>query len=274
MMMKKPIRILILAAALAALATAAGCSISGSQAVKSDALYQVSLLNALMQGDYQGTTSIATLKDKGNTGIGTFDQLDGELIMLDGEVYKAKADGTVEKQTNEETVPFAAVTCYDEEYEATNLKDIQTIEALKASLDTMITQETGDYNSFYVAVIEGEFTLAHVRSVPAQMRPYKPLAEITKDQVEFKYENVKGTIIALRCPAYMEGINLPGWHLHFISKDKTKGGHLLDLRLEKGTAGLDRITEFSLKLPGTEAFSTLKLGSQADQDVTAVESKK
>ena len=271
--MKRSIRFILLALLLAALPATAGCSSAEAQNERDDSLYQVSLLNALMQGDYQGTVSIETLKAKGDTGIGTFDKLDGELIMVDGVVYKAKADGSVEKQPDNETVPFAVVTTFDEEIAGADLEDIQSIEELKNTLDERISKESKDFNSFYVAVIEGEFALAHVRSVPAQTPPYKPLAEITKDQVEFRYENVEGTIIALRCPAYMEGINLPGWHLHFISKDRAKGGHLLDIRMEQASLGMDRIREFSLKLPGTEAFSALNLGSQADKDTTGVESK-
>lgn len=240
---------------------------------QNDTLTQISLLNALLQGDYDGTVPLSELKQAGDTGLGTFDKLDGELIMLDGQVYKAKSDGTVELQPDSTTVPFAAVTGFDPELTGT-LPALGSIADLKAALDGLIREGTGDFNSFYVARIDGTFDLIHVRSVPPQTKPYRPLAEITAQQVEFHYEKIQGTIVALRCPAYAEGTNLPGWHLHFLSADRTKGGHLLDARTSGANASLDRTLSYTLKLPGTGTFAKLNLGAAADAATTSVESKK
>ncbi len=251
-----------------------GCSSTSQKTVeKNDTLTQVSLLNALMQGDYDGTVTIEALKKAGDIGIGTFDKLDGELVMLDGQVYKAKADGTVELQADSGTVPFAVTTGFDSEIQR-DFSNITGIEDIKTILDKLILEETGDFNSFYIGRIEGAFDFIHVRSVPAQSKPYRPLSEITADQVEFRYDKIEGTIIALRCPDYAEGMNLPGWHLHFISADKTKGGHLLDVRAASVSTALDRTLSYSLKLPGTDNFAKLNLGAEADKKTTEVEGKK
>lgn len=240
---------------------------------KSDAIYQVSLLNGLMLGDYDGTVSVGALHALGDTGIGTFDQLDGEMIFVDGVVYKAKADGSVEIQPDQETVPFAAVTYFDEDIIPRKIVDVQSIEALKTILDQVITEEADDFNRFYVVTLEGSYVMAHVRSVPPQEKPYHPLAEIAKTQVEYTYENLEGTIVAVRCPDYVKGINLPGWHLHFLSGDKTKGGHLLDASLRQGTLKMDEVSEFQLRLPDTEAFADLNLVEDLGKDTKSVESK-
>ena len=254
-------------------------ALSGCQPVQkpieiSDAIFQVSLLDGLMQGDYDGTATVGQLLQKGDTGLGTFDQLDGEMVVLDGVVYKAKSDGSVEVVADSETVPFAAVAHFDSDIPATELTSIANFDSLKAALDDIIAQQTGDFNQFYIATIQGNFDLVHVRSVPMQSKPYKPLAEVTKNQAEFVYENIQGTAVAMRFPDYMQGINLPGWHLHFLSGDKTKGGHVLDAKLADGSVNMDIIREFQLVVPDTENFANLDLGVDLSQQTGAVESKK
>ena len=251
-----------------------GCQVHAEAAAKTDALWQVSLINALMQGDYDGTVSVGDLLMIGDTGIGTFDGLDGEMIMLDGVVYKAKADGSVDIQPDLETVPFAAVTFFDNDIARQDIAGLGSIDAMKAYLDDLVHQETGDYNRFYVAVIEGKFNSVHVRSVPDQTKPYKLLSEIAETQPEYIYESLEGTIVALRCPAFVEGINVPGWHLHFISKDKTKGGHMLNADLLSGSLKMDMISDFNLKLPSTNSFSSLDLTRDLSSDTEKVESRK
>ena len=250
------------------------CQVHAEATIKTDALYQVSLINALMQGDYDGTVSVGDLLKIGDTGIGTFDRLDGEMIMLDGVVYKAKADGSVDIQPDPETVPFAAVTFLDNDIARQDIAGLSSIDALKAYLDDLVHQETGDYNRFYVAVIEGRFNTVHVRSVPEQTKPYKPLSEIAETQPEYIYESLEGTIVALRCPDFVEGINVPGWHLHFISKDRSKGGHMLNADLLIGSLKMDVISDFNMKLPNTDSFSSLDLTKDLSSDTEKVESKK
>lgn len=251
----------------------AGSTAAVTSDAMSDAIYQVSLLDGLMQGDYDGTATVGQLLQEGNTGLGTFDKLDGEMIVLDGVVYKAKSDGSVEVAGDAQTVPFAAVTNFDEDIAAIPLSSIADFDSLKAALDDIIAEQMGDFNRFYVAEIKGNFDLVHVRSVPIQSKPYKPLAEATKDQAEFVYENIPGTAVAMRFPDYMQGINLPGWHLHFLSDDKTKGGHVLDLKLTDGTVSMDTVLAFQLVAPGTETFANLDLGADLSQQTGAVENK-
>lgn len=249
-------------------------TLGASSGSASDAIFQVSLLDGLMQGDYDGTATVGQLLQEGDTGLGTFDQLDGEMIVLDGVVYKARSDGSVEVVGDAQTVPFAAVTHFDSDMPGAELSSIADFAGLKVALDDIIAKQTGDFNQFYVATINGSFDVIHVRSVPIQSKPYKPLAEVTENQAEFVYENMQGTAVAMRFPAYMQGINLPGWHLHFLSADKTKGGHVLDLKLADGSVAMDTIHEFQLVVPDTETFANLDLGADLSQATGAVENKK
>ena len=78
--------------------------------------------------------------------------------------------------------------------------------------------------------LDGRFELVRARSVPAQSPPYRPLTEVVADQHVFELEDVAGTMLGFRFPAYVEGIEVAGYHLHFISDDRTRGGHVLDSR--------------------------------------------
>ncbi len=253
-----------------------GCAhqkVTAEQPENRDVLYQVSTLNALMLGYYDGVVTVGDLLKEGDTGVGTFDTLDGEMIVLDGQVYQAKADGSVEKKGNDATVPFAAVTYFDDDLTLEDLTDLADIEALKTLLDQKVLEDTDNPNLFYVAKVTGDFSMIHVRSVPAQEKPYKPLKEIAQAQPEFEYKDMKGTIVAVRCPDYVAGINMPGWHLHFISADGTKGGHLLDAALKTGEGQVDFTNEFQMFLPEDVAFGDLSLANDLAQDTQKVEGK-
>ena len=240
---------------------------------KTDDLYQVSLLNGLMQGDYDGSVSIGELLKHGDTGLGTFDKLDGEMIVINGEVYKAKSDGSIEKQPDDELTPFAAVCFMDNDYSIDGLDGIQNLNDLKTALDKEVKEKVNDKNAFYMVKIDGEFNLAHVRSVPKQEKPYRPLNDVASEQKEYEYNDVKGTIVALYCPDYMEGINLPTWHFHFITDERDKGGHLLDINIKSAKGSMDKMEDYNLVLPSSETFSNMDLAKDLSKETEKTENK-
>ena len=73
-------------------------------------LFQVSTSSALTEGVYQGAVTIGDLKQNGDFGLGTFEDLDGELIALDGHFYRVDATGAAGEAPNEAIVPFSVVT--------------------------------------------------------------------------------------------------------------------------------------------------------------------
>jgi alpha-acetolactate decarboxylase len=58
------------------------------------------------------------------------------------------------------------------------------------------------------------------------------LAEVTKHQSEFQFVEVKGTLFGFYTPTFAQTINVPGFHFHFITEDKTSGGHVLNVRFD------------------------------------------
>ena len=266
--LKKSIVVFVLALAFAMMFTACGSG-EETSAEERDSLYQVSLLQDLTQGDYYGSVPVSDLKAKGDIGLGTFDKLNGELIMLDGKVYRADGDGKVEEVPDDETIPFASVTFFDED-DKSDIKDIKDINGLIDFLDKKYTKDSGNY--FQVVRIDGTFEAMNVRSELAQKEPYKPLAEVMeKDQRFFNYKNIEGTVVGIYCPVYMDKMNSAGWHFHFISKDGTKGGHIVDLQFKKGTVAWDETTELDMDLPDVEKFSEYDFSADQSDDVKKVE---
>ncbi len=237
-----------------------------------ETLYQVSLLQGLTLGDYHGSVSVATLKTKGDTGIGTFDRLHGELIMVDGVVYRAAEDGRVSVVPDQETVPFADVTFFEAD-ERRALQSVKDFAALRALLDKRV-QELGP-NRFYMIRLDGLFREMHVRSERAQSEPYRPLAAVMdKDQTLFDHKDIRGTVVGLYCPVYMDHLNVPGWHLHFVSRDRTQGGHVLELSVAEAELSWDYTGGFAMLLPENQMFRNFDFTANQAEDIRKVEQGK
>lgn len=234
-----------------------------------ETIYQVALLQSLTQGYYDGIIKVSELKEHGDTGIGTFEGVNGEMIVLDGKVYQALGDGTVKEADENETVPFSNVTFFDSDIKE-NLKDIKNVDSLKGALDKIV--DKNGKNMFYVVKINGTFDKMFVRSELKQEKPYKTLDKaLETDQREFNYENIKGTVVGLYCPDYMSGLNALGWHFHFISDDKAKGGHILDLNFGNADAELDITPKFDMKLSDDEVFQGMELSKDVSKEIKKVE---
>ena len=234
-----------------------------------ETIFQVSLLQGLTLGDYYGSVTVKDLKEKGDTGIGTFEGVNGELIMLDGEVYRAKSDGSVEVAPDEETIPFSNVTFFDADT-TEEISAVANINDLKAYLNGKV-EEFGK-NRFYMIRIDGTFKKVSARSELKQEEPYKTLAEaLSTDQREFDFEDAKGTVVGLYCPEYMNDLNAVGWHFHFVSEDKQKGGHVLDLDIDNAEVKWDNTDGFNMLLPETKMFPELDLTKDQSDDIKKVE---
>lgn len=264
-------KIFSIALAAAMMMSFAACS--AQQPEKSNeqsaTIYQVALLQSLTQGYYDGIIKVSELKEHGDIGIGTFAGVNGEMIVLDGKVYQALGDGTVKEADNNETVPFSNVTFFDKDG-SEELSDIGDVNALKDKLTAIV--EANGRNLFYFVKVSGTFNQMNVRSELKQEKPYKTLDKaLETDQREFNYENIQGTVVALYCPDYMGGLNTPGWHFHFISDDKTKGGHILDLKFDKATAEYDATPEFEMCLTDNGDFQKMELSKDVSDAIKKVE---
>ncbi len=247
----------------------AGCSndYSWESVTDGESLVQVSTIDALLNGVYDGVMDFETLKKYGDFGIGTFDSLDGEMIGYEREFYQIKADGKVYPVIDTMTTPFASVTFFDSDYKI-ELAAGMSYEELQEYLDKLLPTT----NIFYAVKIQGMFTGMKTRSVPAQEKPYPRLAEVTENQPVFELNDVSGTIIGFRSPPYVSAINVPGYHLHFITENKDAGGHILDFKVKDATAYIDETPQFMMLLPGSDSdFYRIDLGQDNQMELEGVE---
>lgn len=234
-----------------------------------DAIHQVSLMQSFMHGEYDGVISVEELKQYGDTGLGTFEGVNGEMIVLDGEVYQAAADGSINVMKDEEKIPFTTVTHFDSDEKIPEIS-ANNFDDLTAQLDKEV--EKYGTNNMYVVKIKGYFPEITVRSVVKQEKPYKEFTEVAKvDQKVFNYTNQTGTIIAVYFPEYMNELNMHGWHLHFLNDAKDKGGHVLGLTMEKGSGEIDTIQEFDMILPKSDSFAKMNFSENMTEKINSVE---
>ncbi|QGY43633.1 acetolactate decarboxylase [Maribellus comscasis] len=242
-----------------------GCSKEEVQGTNEQIVVQISTIDALLQGVFDGETTLNKLTSSGDFGIGTFNSLDGEMLFYNGTFYQIKGDGKIYKPAGDTKTPFSTITYFAPEVNY-NLNSF-SYEELKNTIDTLIASP----NLFYAIRLQGNFNYVKTRSVPAQQKPYPPLVEVTANQPEFEIQSVSGTLCGYYCPPFVTGINVPGYHLHFISEDETFGGHVLEFELDEGTLDLDQITNFKLILPGEGEFLNTDLNADLSGDLEEVE---
>jgi len=228
-------------------------------------IYLCAPVNALVEGVYEERLPYSEIKKHGDFGLGTFDSLDGEMIMLDGQIYQITADGHVHRRDDAVFTPFAAVTFYQP---ATHdhLIDPSTYEDFLAWLEGLLPSP----NIFYALRIAGKFSYMKVRSVPKQ-DSYKPLVEVTKGQPVFEYTDIEGTLAGFFTPSFMSSLSVPGLHLHFLSSDYQCGGHLLECRSNGIRAGVQFINSVELGLPMSLDYLTLDFQRDIADDLHRAE---
>ena len=214
-----------------------------------ETLSQFSTIDALMQGIYDGPATFARVRQFGDFGIGTVNHLDGEMLGLDGVFYQVTSDGVVHVIPDSAKTSFATVSFFHGDH-ATPVPGISSFNSLQKWLDGRL----GSQNYFWTVRIHGMFPVIKVRSISRQHPPYHPLKEVAKAERIFEYRNISGTLVGFRCPPYIKGINVPGYHFHFLSDDKTKGGHVLGCSLSDGTAFWESHRTFQLQLPNDSNF--------------------
>ena len=266
-MNKKIVFVLIIAGLLAVSAVSAQSSLFQNN--DDDSMYQVSLMQAFMHGEYNGVITVGDLKSHGDTGLGTFEGVNGEMIILDGVVYQAAADGSINVMEDNETIPFATITNFDEDAKIDNIAG-KDFDDLTDKLDKEISKY--GTNNMYVIKLKGDFSNITVRSIEKQEKPYKEFTDVAAvDQKVFNHTGQTGTIVAVYFPEYMNELNMHGWHLHFLSDDKTKGGHVLNFTDFKGSGQVDEIHEFNMIIPSDDTFAKMNFTEDMTNKISSVE---
>lgn len=221
-------------------------------------VFQTSLMSALLAGVYDGDLSVEELLEHGDFGLGTFDALDGEMMVLDGVCHRMRADGSVEPAAAADSTPFAAVLRFvpDVVMQVTEPMDMKT-------LFDRVGDDSDNY--LYAVRVSGHFDSLTTRTVSIQSKPYPPLREAVKGQAIVTFENVDGVVAGFESPLYERGIGVPGGHVHFIDDSLTRGGHVLDFVMTSGTIEVCIGTDLDLRLPLRSEFGTADL-SPADLD--------
>lgn len=209
-------------------------------------LYQYGTLAMLVPGLFEGTLPLKELLKHGDTGIGTGDGLDGELIILDGVAYQIDGEGNVNELDDDFMVPFGDVHFASFEHLA-NVHALVKMEDLEEKVSSNL-----DWNNvFYSVRAHGTFKSVKTRSVHKQDKPYPTLVECAHKQNEFEAEDVEGTLIGYFSPQLFNGAAVGGFHLHFLADDKSLGGHLLDFEMVSGDIKVQKLDELVQKLPSS-----------------------
>jgi len=228
-------------------------------------LFQVSTSGALVAGVHDGVLSVGSILDHGDFGLGTFADLDGEMVILDGRAYQVHGDGRVEVAGLEARAPFAVVTRLRPTSDI-SLEGIRDVKELEAHCDAL--RKSG--NIFYAFRLDGHFSSVRTRAVNPQ-KPGARLVDAAKAQSEFHFKDIEGTLVGLWSPGFSSAFSIPGYHFHFLSDDRKHGGHLLDCAANSLRLRMEALTDFHLALPESRSFLAADLSKNTAGELAYAE---
>lgn len=228
-------------------------------------LYLCAPVNAIVEGIYEEKIPFSEIKLHGDFGLGTFDQLDGEMVMVDGRIFQIPADGRVQEVGEEAHTPFSCVTFFRPSLHAT-IDSSTSYEEFLVTLERLLPSP----NIFYAIRVEGLFDYVKTRSVP-KTECYIPLVEVAAHQPVFEFEDITGTLVGFYTPDFMAAVSVPGMHLHFLSDDLSHGGHLLNCRPRRVSIALQPLLTLELALPATEQYLQTDLQRDVRDDLERAE---
>lgn len=231
-------------------------------------LYVSAPVNALIEGIYQENTRIADILRHGDFGLGTFNRLDGEMVVLDGEVYQLKSDGNAYSVTADTRTPYACVNFFSPDTEE-EIERPLSFTQLTELLERMIPSP----NMIYAIRIDGRFDYIKTRSVPRQ-DSYRPLVEVAREQPEFEYRDLIGVMTGYWTPMFMGTLTVPGYHLHFLTQNRRHGGHLLACTTNKIRIGIQHLPKLEVNLPVSLDYLTAEFTRDLTADLKEAEADK
>jgi acetolactate decarboxylase len=224
-------------------------------------VYLCAPVNALVEGIYEEKIPLGTIREHGDFGLGTFDDLDGELVMLDGHAYQVAGDGHVHEVDESAATPFACVTFF-----SPDTQDVLGEELPFDIFEDWLLELLPSPNLFYALRIEGTFAEVRARSVSRQEH-YRPLVEVTEEQTVFSFADAEGTLAGFYTPSFLASLSVPGLHLHFLSADRRRGGHVLECRPRRVRVGVQFISTLELALPMSVDYLTWSFSRDTGADL-------
>jgi acetolactate decarboxylase len=231
-------------------------------------MYQVSTSAALVEGIYEGAVRVGTLREHGDLGLGTFENLDGEMVVVDGHFYHVRSDGSVQEAGDDVLSPFAVIARFVPDAQL-DLAQCPDLNHLAAQFDALRNTQ----NIFYALRVDGHFDYVHVRAM-CKTAEGVPLAQAAAVQPEFEFRDIAGTLVGFWTPEYAKTLNVSGYHLHFLSSDHTRGGHLLQCRGSGWHLQIQREGDFHIALPETADFLKADLRRDPSADLAQAEGEK
>ncbi|WP_412163223.1 acetolactate decarboxylase [Curtobacterium flaccumfaciens] len=223
-------------------------------------VYQTSTIAALLAGVYDGEVTVGQLLEHGDFGLGTFNHLDGEMVVIDGICYRLRDDGSVTVASSTDRTPFAAVM----RFHGTEVITVDQPCTL-AALTTRVDAAVGSANRPVAVRIDGTFATVRTRTIGEQHQPYPPLVEASAHEATNTVHQSTGTVAGFRTPRFEQAISVAGYHLHYVDDDRRLGGHVLDLVVQSGRVHVAPIAELRLVLPDDPSFLN------ADIDVSGLD---
>jgi acetolactate decarboxylase len=232
-------------------------------------LYSAGHASAFIGGLYDGYFPYPQLKTHGNFGLGAIDKMDGELTMLNGNLYQTQFTGKTRLISTGKT-PYAVV-CFFKPGKVFHVNSQLDKTTLYKYLDSVLT----DRNAMYAIHISGNFGYVKTRAFPpVDHKPYVPLAEMLDKQHFFEFSNIKGDLVGYRLPAFMEGAHISGYHFHFLSSKKDAGGHIIELKANGITIEVDQLGSYTIDLPQTAGLSNFDFKKDRKEEIKSVENGK
>lgn len=208
-------------------------------------ILQVSMIEALLDGCYDGDVTIAELQGRGDFGLGTLAGLDGELVVVDGEFWNIDPEGVCVPAPPQARVPFAALVNF------TGASTFHLDGPMdRAALEALLLERLGDASVSAALRVEGAFGPVHFRTVVHQEPPYRPLAEvIASAERQFHADHLEGVMVGFYFPDFAGEVNQPGFHFHMVSADRTTGGHVYDFTLAGAEVTVGPSQQVHVELP-------------------------
>ncbi len=232
------------------------------------AIEQFSFVDALVAGLFEGAFAASAVHAAGDFGLGCGDALDGELVLLDGELFRCPGAGGVIRVCPDELVPFAEVALFEPTLvqSVTGPLDERTFEHL---IDSLVPSA----NLFYAIRVDGLFDRMTVRDAVRQQQPFRGLADAVKDQRVASVANTRGAMIGFRGPDVFQGLSVAEFHLHYLDESREFGGHVTDYDLVEGTLSIEAYASFTVHLPEVASYLDAELdNADTDAQIRSAES--
>jgi acetolactate decarboxylase len=228
-------------------------------------IFQVSTSGALVAGVYDREVNVQTLLEHGDFGLGTFADLDGEMVIVDGRAYQIQGSGRVSEASSGAGAPFAVVTQFEASIDV-SIGPVGSFKDLEASCDPF--RRSG--NLFYALRLDGHFKRVRARAVNP-LNAGTGLVDAAKAQSEFVFTDLEGTLVGMWSPGFSSAFSVAGYHFHFLSADRQHGGHLLDIDADPLRLRVEALTDFHLALPESEAFLKADLSKDTTEQLAYAE---